>query len=143
MRELVFLGSREVVLEHRARSIEKMGKFLEEHDIAAEIRTASDPFFIAPDASAKTYFQLSSETKYEIAMLLPDGKKLAVGSHNHHSDFFGRAFDVDIEGHGPMHSVCIAFGLERWVYAWVQQHGINVSEWPAPIRNAPEFTAYA
>jgi seryl-tRNA synthetase len=142
MRELVFIGSREVVLDHRTRSIEKMSKFLEEHEIAAEIRTASDPFFIAPDASAKTYFQLSSETKYEIAMLLPDGKKLAVGSHNHHSDFFGRAFDVNIEGEGPMHSVCVAFGLERWVYAFVQQHGINAAEWPAPMRTAPEFAAY-
>jgi seryl-tRNA synthetase len=139
MRELVFLGSREAVLAHRTRSIEKMSEFLESHDLAAEIRTASDPFFIAPDASAKTYFQLSSETKYEIAMLLPDGNKLAVGSHNHHSDFFGRAFDVQVMGAGAMHSVCVAFGLERWVYAFVQQHGINVSEWPEPIRNAPEF----
>jgi hypothetical protein len=143
MRELVFIGSREVVLAHRERSIEKMKLFLESHELAAEIRTASDPFFIAPDASAKTYFQLSSETKYEIAMLLPDGKKLAVGSHNHHSDFFGRAFNVDIEDYGPMHSVCVAFGLERWVYAFIQQQGINVSEWPTPIRTAPEFTRYA
>ncbi len=139
MREIVFLGSREVVLAHRARSIEKMSAFLEDHEIAAEIRTASDPFFIAPDATAKTYFQLSSETKFEIAMLLPDGAKLAVGSHNHHSDFFGRAFNVDILEHGPMHSVCIAFGLERWVYAFVQQHGIDPGQWPTSMRNAPEF----
>jgi hypothetical protein len=123
--------------------MDKMAKFLDAHDLAGEIRTASDPFFIAPDAGAKTYFQLSSETKFEIALLLPDGAKLAVGSHNHHSDFFGRAFDINIEGHGAMHSVCVAFGLERWVYAFVQQHGINVAEWPEPIRTAPEFKGLA
>jgi seryl-tRNA synthetase len=139
MREIVFLGHREAVLELRTQSMDKMAKFLDAHELAGEIRTASDPFFIAPDAGAKTYFQLSSETKFEIALLLPDGAKLAVGSHNHHSDFFGRAFDINIEGHGAMHSVCIAFGLERWVYAFVQQHGINVAEWPEPIRTAPEF----
>jgi hypothetical protein len=139
MREIVFLGSRENVLELRAQSMDKMAKFLDSHELAGEIRTASDPFFIAPDAGAKTYFQLSSETKFEIALLLPDGAKLAVGSHNHHSDFFGRAFDINIEGSGAMHSVCVAFGLERWVYAFVQQHGVHIADWPEPIRNAPEF----
>src|ERR1700761_5790373 len=139
MREVVFLGAREDVLAERARSMDKMAKLLDEHELAGEIRTASDPFFIAPDAGAKTYFQLSSETKFEIALLLPDGARLAVGSHNHHSDFFGRAFDIQVEGHGAMHSVCVAFGLERWVYAFIQQHGTDISEWPAVMRDAPEF----
>ena len=98
MREVVFLGGREEVLERRERSIEMMGRFLDEHRLAGEIRTASDPFFIAPDAVAKTYFQLSSETKYEISLMLPDDDRLAVGSHNYHTDFFGRAFNVDVEG---------------------------------------------
>src|SRR6266480_2482200 len=88
-----------------------------------EIRTASDPFFIAPDAAAKTYFQLSSETKFEMSLLLPDDKRLAVGSHNYHSDFFGRAFNTTVDGAGYMHSVCVAFGLERWVYGFLAQHG--------------------
>ena len=49
-------------------------------------------------AVAKTYFQLSSETKYEISLMLPEAGRLAVGSHNYHTDFFGRAFQVDVEG---------------------------------------------
>ena len=101
--------------------------------------TITDPFFIAPDASAKTYFQLSAETKYEMSLLLPDDHRLAVGSLNYHTDFFGRAFNVEIEGHGYMHSVCIAFGLERWVYAFLAQHGTDPTRWPAVMRSAPEF----
>jgi seryl-tRNA synthetase len=139
MREVVFLGGRDGVLADRERSIEQMGRFLDDHRLAGEIRTASDPFFIAPDAVSKTYFQLSSETKYEISLLLPDGGRLAVGSHNYHTDFFGRAFDVAIEGEGPMHSVCVAFGLERWVYAFLAQHGHDPDRWPDPVRTAPEF----
>lgn len=139
MREVVFLGGRDPVLADREKSIAQMATFLDEHHLAGEIRTASDPFFIAPDAVSKTYFQLSSETKFEISLLLPDGGRLAVGSHNYHTDFFGRAFDVTVDGHGPMHSVCVAFGLERWVYAFLQQHGADPAHWPDPVRSAPEF----
>ena len=134
MREVVFLGDRDQVLKHREKSIEMMGRFLEEHQLAGEIRTASDPFFIAPDALGKTYFQLSSETKYEISLMLPDEARLAVGSHNYHTDFFGRAFNVEVEGAGLMHSVCVAFGLERWVHAFLAQHGDEPSHWPEPVR---------
>lgn len=134
MREVVFMGTREQVWKEREIGLERMAKFLNEHRFASEIRTASDPFFIAPDAMAKTYFQLSSETKYEISALLPDGQRLAVGSLNYHTDFFGRAFDVQAAGGGPMHSVCIAFGLERWVYAFMRQHGTDPAHWPEVVR---------
>jgi seryl-tRNA synthetase len=140
MREVVFLGGRERVLADRERSIAMMSRFLEEHRLAGEIRTASDPFFIAPDALAKTYFQLSSETKFEVSLMLPDGDRLAVGSHNYHTDFFGRAFRVEVDGEGPMHSVCVAFGLERWVYAFLMQHGASPADWPDVVREAPEFS---
>ncbi len=140
MREVVFLGAREPLLEKRAQSMEMMSAFLEEHEIAGEIRTASDPFFVAPDAVSKTYFQLSSETKFEVSLLLPNEERMAVGSHNYHSDFFGRAFDTRVEGEeGAMHSVCVAFGLERWVYGFFQQHGVDVKEWPKVVREAREF----
>ncbi|MEO8725504.1 MAG: aminoacyl--tRNA ligase-related protein [Acidobacteriaceae bacterium] len=139
MREIVFLGERESILEKRAESITDMGRFLEEHELAGEIRTASDPFFVAPDAISKTYFQLSSETKFEISLLLPNNERVAVGSHNYHSDFFGRAFNTTVEGHGAMHSVCVAFGLERWVHAFLQQHGDDINQWPAVVRTATEF----
>jgi hypothetical protein len=139
MREVVFLGRREDVRERREQSIAMMADFLDRHRLAGEIRTASDPFFIAPDNLGKTYFQLSSETKYEISLLLPGGDRLAVGSFNYHQDFFGRAFNATIEGAGPMHTVCAAFGLERWVYAFLAQHGDDITHWPEPVREAPEF----
>jgi seryl-tRNA synthetase len=135
MREVVFLGGREDVLQRREQSIAMMGQFLDEHRLAGEIRTASDPFFIAPDALGKTYFQLSSETKYEISLMLPGEARLAVGSHNYHSDFFGRAFQTTIESGGFMQSVCVAFGLERWVHAFLAQHGDDPAHWPQPVRD--------
>ena len=140
LREIIFLGSREEVLDQRQRGMKLMSDFLEEHEVAAEIRTASDPFFFAPaDSLDKTYFQLSSDTKFEVAAYLPDGSQLAVGSLNYHSDFFGKVFDCKAATGGPMHSVCIGFGLERWVHAFLAQHGNDPSSWPKAMRGAPEF----
>jgi hypothetical protein len=110
--------------------------------LEGEIRTASDPFFVAPDAVGKTYFQLSSETKFEVSLAIPDQERLAVGSVNYHTDFFGRVFGITLGEVGFAHSVCIAFGLERWVYAFLVQHGISVSRWPDVVRLAPEFAAW-
>jgi seryl-tRNA synthetase len=141
MREIVFMGTRDDVLQRRTAAIQHVAELLDSHELAGEIRTASDPFFIAPDAAAKTYFQLSSETKYEISLQLPGAERVAAGSLNYHSDFFGRAFGITVEGSGPMHSVCIAFGLERFVHSLLAQHGDDPQHWPAVMRGAPEFAA--
>lgn len=133
MRELVFTGTKEWVLESRERAIQAFIPILEALQLPAEIRTASDPFFVAPDANAKTYFQLSSETKYEISAEIGAGERLAVGSFNYHTDFFGRAFDTRI-GEGHAHSVCVAFGLERLVFAILAHHGADPAGWPQILR---------
>jgi hypothetical protein len=44
-----------------------------------------------------------------------------------------------MDGAGPMQSVCVAFGLERWVHAFLAQHGLEPSQWPEVVRAAPEF----
>ena len=136
MRELVFVGEREWVLAERQRAIDAFIPILDALDLPAEIRTASDPFFVAPDANAKTYFQLSSETKYEISAGIGESERLAVGSFNYHTDFFGKAFATEAAGSGPIHSVCVAFGLERLAYALLLHHGTDVTKWPKPLQSA-------
>lgn len=136
MRELVFLGPSDSVLDQRQQCLETFGAFFDELGLACEIRTASDPFYIAPDAPSKTYFQLTAETKYEVSALLPDDERVAVGSLNYHHDFFGRAFDIKIDGGGLAHSVCIGFGLERLVCAFLAQHGTDPENWPEKVRMA-------
>lgn len=134
MRELVFVGQRDWVLAQRQAAIDAFIPVLDALELPAEIRTASDPFFVSPDATAKTYFQLSSETKYEISVGLGDGERLAVGSFNYHTDFFGRAFETDVDGHGPAHSVCVAFGMERLIHAILAHHGPDPDGWPTALR---------
>lgn len=134
MRELVLVGEREWVIAERQRAIDAFIPILDGLGLPTEIRTASDPFFVAPDANAKTYFQLSSETKYEISVEVGPDERLAVGSFNYHTDFFGKAFATDAGGVGPAHSVCVAFGLERLAYAVLVHYGRDVAEWPELLR---------
>ena len=134
MRELVFVGTREWVLEQRQRAIDAFIPILDALGMPAEIRTASDPFFVAPEAGAKTYFQLSSETKYEISAGIGPDERLAVGSFNYHTDFFGKAFATTASDAGPAHSVCVAFGLERLAHAVLVHYGTATSAWPDILR---------
>src|SRR5262249_36354328 len=136
MGELVFLGSGDRVLEQRQECVEAVGAFMDELGLAGEIRTASDPFYIAPDASSKTYFQLTAETKYEVSALLPEDERLAIGSLNYHTDFFGRAFGIGVEGLGPAHSVGCGFWVERFVCACLAQHGTEPDDWPDKVKMA-------
>jgi len=136
MRELVFLGTSEYVLQERERCVQIIGEFLDQLGLAVEIRTASDPFYIAPDASSKTYFQLTAETKYELSAVLPNDQRLAIGSLNYHTDFFGRAFDINVDNAGPAFSSCIGFGLERFVCAFLAQHGKNPQNWPDQVKTS-------
>lgn len=134
MRELVFVGEREWVLAERQKAIDAFIPILDALGLPTEIRTASDPFFVAPDANAKTYFQLSSETKYEISVEVGADERLAVGSFNYHTDFFGKAFDTAAGEAGAAHSVCVAFGLERLAYAVLVHYGSDPASWPALLR---------
>lgn len=134
MRELVFVGERDWVLDERQRAIDAFIPILDSLGLPVEIRTASDPFFVAPDANAKTYFQLSSETKYEISAEIGSGERLAVGSFNYHTDFFGKAFATEAGTAGAAHSACVAFGLERLAHTVLVHFGADVTAWPDPLR---------
>jgi seryl-tRNA synthetase len=139
MREIVFLGQSDWVRQQRDRSTNQMAEILEELELAGEIRTASDPFFVSPDSLAQTWFQLASDSKYEISLRLPDDQRLAVGSYNLHGEYFGRQFEMVLPDQSSAHSACVAFGLERWIWAFIAEHGQDISRWPRAAREAPEF----
>jgi hypothetical protein len=42
---------------------------------------------------------------------------LAIASVNRHGTFFGERFHISDESGAPVHTACIAFGLDRWAAA--------------------------
>jgi len=133
MREVIFVGSKEYVLSEREKSLELTALIFDEWELAYEIRSATDPFFIEEFAS-QSRFQLAFDLKFEIRADLPyKNDSLAAGSFNFHQDFFGRSFNINDAAGRPVNTGCIGFGLERLALAFVAQHGFDRQDWPASI----------
>lgn len=134
MREIIFLGPATWVRAQRERTLEALIGLVQELELQAWIESASDAFFVT-NFVAKKYHQLLTDAKLELRLTLPfvEGA-VAVASFNYHEDFFGRAYDVRVD-EGPLHTGCTAFGLERWVYAFLCQYGLDQTVWPASVRN--------
>jgi len=136
MREVIFVGSKDFVLEKREKSRAFMQKVFEEIGLAYRVETANDPFFVG-EFRKQAAFQTAFQLKYEIRASLPfKDATLAVGSYNYHQDFFGRHLNITLPDGGPIHTGCTAFGLERIAYAYLSQYGLEPKKWPKPVREA-------
>lgn len=136
MREVIFVGSKDFVLEHREQSRQFMHRIFEELGLAYQVETANDPFFVG-EFRKQAAFQNAFQLKYEIRARLPFKEStLAIGSYNYHQDFFGRHLGITLPDGKPIHTGCTAFGLERVAHAFLAQHGLDPARWPAAVREA-------
>jgi seryl-tRNA synthetase len=136
MREVIFVGPKEFVLDNRETARQRMAKFFEQIGLAYRVESANDPFFIG-EFSKQVAFQSAFQLKYEIRARLPfDDTTLAVGSYNYHQDFFGRRLNISLPDGSPAHTGCVAFGLERMAYAFLAQFGLDQLEWPEIVRQS-------
>jgi seryl-tRNA synthetase len=123
MREIVCLGSRQTVETFLAQSRNLLTQFCQYIGLPIEWETATDPFF-QPDCNPKYIAQIVTPTKME---MLFNG--LSLGSLNFHRDYFGTNFQISLNGES-IHTGCVAFGLERWIYAFLEQFGQDQENWP-------------
>lgn len=123
MRELVCLGTRAEVAEFLASTTSMVDALCRELDLPVTWELATDPFF-QPARNPKYLAQRLQPTKREA--LFGD---LAIASTNLHEDHFGAAFDITRDGR-PAVSGCVAFGIERWLYAVTRRHGADPAGWP-------------
>ncbi len=133
MREVIFVGPRDFVLENREKARQWMEKRFEAIGLAYDVESASDPFFIGDYKQAA--FQSAFQLKFEIRARLPyKDKTLAVGSYNYHQDFMGRNLNITLPDGSKAHTGCAAFGLERIAFAFLSQYGLDPKKWPAYVR---------
>ena len=114
MREIVLLGPARWVLETAdviAHAIESLARELR---LDGEWRVATDPFFL-PAARGKAALQRLTAAKHEYQ--LRGDTALAIASVNRHGTFFGSRFEITAADGEPIHSACIAVGLDRWSHA--------------------------
>jgi seryl-tRNA synthetase len=124
MREIICLGTRGEVRAFLAHGRAAVSVLLRELDLPVTWEVATDPFF-QPARNGKYLAQRLSPTKHEAQFA--DG--LAIASVNLHEDHFGAAFGITSTA-GPAVSGCVAFGIERWLFAITRQHGPDPRNWP-------------
>ncbi len=135
MREIIFVGTKDFVLQNRELARQEMAQRLAHIGLAYRVESANDPFFIG-EFRKQAAFQSAFQLKYEIRASLPFKEStLAVGSYNYHQDFFGRNLNITLPDGAPVHTGCVAFGLERMAYAFLAQFGLEPSGWPAVVRD--------
>ena len=136
MREIIFVGAKDFVLENREEARKRVAPLLQAWGLAYRVEGASDPFFVG-EFKRQAAFQSAFQLKYEIRALVPHRQgTLAVGSYNYHQDFFGRHLDIRLQDGSPASTGCVAFGLERLAYAFLAQYGLEPAQWPEAVRSA-------
>lgn len=133
VRDLVFFGPYELLLELRAQVMDEVMALCEELDLSARLELANDPFYLDPSAH-KAVYQRLGEVKFELQLAVPHlGQDIAASSFNLHRTFYASVYDLRLDDGTLAETSCMGFGLERWVYGFLAQKGLDPAGWPAPV----------
>jgi hypothetical protein len=113
MREIVMLGPSAWVAASAQVARLAIEAIAGDMSLTGEWQAAADPFFL-PVAAGKALMQRLLEVKVEYQWPRPGG--LALASVNRHGPFFGQRFDITTPDGQPVHTACIAVGLDRWAH---------------------------
>ena len=81
--------------------------------LSGDWQAAEDPFFL-PAAAGRAMMQRLLKVKLEYQS--PRAGGLALASVNRHGVFFGQRFGILTGTGDPVHTACIAIGLDRWCH---------------------------
>lgn len=135
MREIIVIGGPTAVAMLREGMIERVSSWVKALELAGFIEPATDPFFTS-ESRGRMLAQQILPLKYELRLEVDAGRTIAAASFNDHQQHFGRAFDIRLPDGEHAHSGCVAFGWERWVIAFISQHGPDARNWPDAARSA-------
>jgi seryl-tRNA synthetase len=124
MREIVCIGSRQEVQSFLKNMRVKLEGYFASISLPVTWAEATDPFF-NPASNPKYLSQILEPVKTE--MLYEN--QLAIGSINFHRNFFGESFQIQTNGNAAF-SGCVAFGMERWMFAYLSTFGQDENSWP-------------
>ena len=130
IREIVFFGEYLFVQSVRKQLIDFGAQLFEDLHIAGYCSSASDIFFLSDDAETMIKMQKQLKFKLEFRAYTGPEKNISIGSVNYHDSFFSRNFQLSMKETPYLVSGCAGFGLERLVYAFIAQHGVDPKDWP-------------
>lgn len=133
MLEIVFWGRRSYIEE----AVVKIHKFWDNlvytFKLDAKINRATDSFVGTTAALMKAY-QLLNGTKEELVMNLPEENYYyPVSSINLHRKHFVKMYNIEL--YPDYETACMDFGLDRIVYLFLSQKGLDVQKWDKETYN--------
>jgi seryl-tRNA synthetase len=134
VREIVRLGTPDVVVEWRDMWLERGLEMLKSLGLPARADVAADPFF-GRGGKILAAGQLEQKLKFEVLIpVISEENPTACCSFNYHQDKFGQAFDITLPDGNVAHSACLGFGMERVVMALFRTHGYDPTAWSTSVR---------
>ncbi|MBJ6360578.1 aminoacyl--tRNA ligase-related protein [Paenibacillus sp. GCM10012307] len=130
MREIVYIGKENPVVETRNQIMEDVWVLFESLGLKGRITTATDPFFFSQDLKTKGTYQMMSNAKYELLVTTSSGKEVSIASFNYCQDMLCSKYEIKGSDEAALHSGCAAFGIDRWKEALKDIHGSDLKEWP-------------
>jgi hypothetical protein len=130
MREIVFLGRPEWVKTQSSLAVARVTSLAERLLLSGAWHPAEDPFFL-PTGQGRAFMQRLLGVKEEYRAGSAESPALA--SVNRHGTFFGERFDITDATGAPVHTACVAIGLDRWCAALAHriERSANVAQ-PSP-----------
>jgi acyl carrier protein/seryl-tRNA synthetase len=133
MREIVMMGGAAAVESRRQTLVRRVVALAGWLGLSGTVESATDMFF-GGDAGgrARRLRQQAQALKLELRAKVDAaaGDTLAIASFNLHEDYFGRAFCIRLDDGTPATTGCVAFGIERWISAFLSRHGADPAHWP-------------
>lgn len=130
VRDLVLIGDYPTLSRQRQAVMDEVMALCEALDLSARLELANDPFFLDPSAH-KAVYQRLGEVKIELVLPVPHRDLwIAASSFNLHRSFYASVYGLRTSGGALLETACMGFGLERWVYAFLSQKGLDPARWP-------------
>jgi hypothetical protein len=135
-REFVFFGDNKFILDSREIICRETINWMNDIGISGQCQLANDPFFI--NDKTKSNFNIPQEVKFEFQADIPyKHESISIASFDTHGDFFSKNLNIKFNNQHCW-SACIGLGIERAAWAFLQQHGLNLKNWPAHVRASVE-----
>jgi seryl-tRNA synthetase len=136
MREFVCVGTAEQASAFRAQWLARAEELAGRLGLNHRIDKASDPFF-GRTGQLLALSQVEQSLKYELLVpIYSQERPTACMSFNCHLDHFGETWKLRSATGAPVHTACVAFGLDRLALGLFVTHGAELERWPASARAA-------
>jgi seryl-tRNA synthetase len=134
MREIIHFGDIASVSAFLQEAREGVLEIAVQWGLSPAVQVATDPFF-DPTRSPKYLHAKLFPSKHEVVDC-----GIAIASLNNHRNYFGKAYGITAGGI-PVHTGCVAFGIERWIAAILRTHGPEPAGWPTGLVPPEEIAA--